>query len=180
MSLDHIETARLSGERMGLCHADMLATMGANARVMATLGGVWSAAEAQEKLARHLREWAESGHGQWMFFLKESGALVGRGGIRRMMVNERDEIELGYVVLPEYWGQGFATEIGAKAVAIAFTVFNYPSVVAFTLVENKPSERVMQKLGFRFEATITHAGQAHVLYRRRNPTLATPAADPCA
>jgi [ribosomal protein S5]-alanine N-acetyltransferase len=61
--------------------------------------------------------------------------------------------------------------MAAEALSIAFTTFHHPSVVSFTLVDNRRSERVMQKLGFQFEATIVHAGEPHVLYRRRNPHM---------
>ena len=47
--------------------------------------------------------------------------------------------------------------------------FLNPSVVALTLVGNRRPERVMQKLGFSFEAEITHAGLPHVLYRLAHP-----------
>lgn len=104
-----------------------------------------------------------------MFFENENGSFVGRGGIRRMIVNDNEEIELGYALMPEYWGKGLATEIGEKALSIAFERFCYPSVVCFTLADNKRSERVMQKIGFSFEGTIIHAGMPHVLYRYRNP-----------
>ena len=88
---------------------------------------------------------------------------------RRMVVDATGEIELGYSVVPELWGRGLATEMGEAAVRVAFGSFGYPSVVAFTLASNAPSERVMQKLGFAREKNFVHAGEPHVLYRRRNP-----------
>jgi ribosomal-protein-alanine N-acetyltransferase len=169
ISLDTVETDRLRGERIHPCHWNIWRSMGANGTLMATLGGTWTEEQAREKLLWNCDQWARHGHGQWIFFLKEEGALVGRGGIRRMVVNEKEEVELGYAVLPERWGMGFAPEMGTKALAVAFDIFHYPSVVAFTLLDNRRSERVMQKLGFSFEAKIIHAGLPHVLYRLRHP-----------
>ena len=171
MNLDRIETLRLRGERLALRHAEIWRAMGADAALMATLGGVWSPAQARAKLEWNLRQWEENGHGQWLFLLREGETLVGRGGIRKMMVNQRDEIELGYSVTPALWGQGYATEMSTKALEIAFTTFHYPSVVSFTRIDNGRSERVMQKLEFQFEATIVHAGEQHLLYRHRNPNM---------
>jgi RimJ/RimL family protein N-acetyltransferase len=148
--------------------------MGADATLMATLGGTWSPAQARERLEWNLRHWQEHGHGQWLFFLREDETFVGRGGIRRMLVNQREEIERGYSVMPAFWGQGYAPEMASRALELAFTEFHYPSVVAFTLLDNRRSERVMQKLGFQFEATILHAGAPHVLYRLWNPNMPDP------
>ena len=172
MAPDTIETARLRGERLAVRHWGIWRCMGADARLMATLGGVWTDAVAREKLEWNCRQWEQHGHGQWLFFMKDSSRFVGRCGIRKMVVNAKEEIELGYSVLPELWGQGFAPEMGGAALQIAFGQFGYPSVVAFTVVNNAASERVMQKLGFSFEYHIIHAGQRHVLYRRQNPNTA--------
>jgi RimJ/RimL family protein N-acetyltransferase len=169
MAPDTVETPRLRGERVTSGHWDVWRRMGADTRLMATLGGVWSEAQAREKLEWNCRHWEQSGHGQWLFFLKDGACFVGRCGIRMMTVNAKEEVELGYSVMPDLWGQGFATEMGATALHVAFEQFGYPSVVAFTLVNNGPSERVMRKLGFSFEDHIIHAGHPHVLYRRHNP-----------
>jgi RimJ/RimL family protein N-acetyltransferase len=138
---------------------------------LATLGGIWTEAQAQEKLDWNIRQWEQNGHGQWLFFMKDSGHFVGRCGIRKMVVNAKEEVELGYSVMPELWGQGFATEMGTTAVQVAFEQFGYPSVAAFSLTDNAPSERVMHKLGFSFEAHIVHDGHPHVLYRLWNPKI---------
>ncbi|HSB69257.1 MAG TPA: GNAT family N-acetyltransferase [Candidatus Methylomirabilis sp.] len=172
MAPDTVETARLRGERLAFRHWDLWRRMGEDPRLMATLGGVWTEAQAREKLEWNCRHWEEHGHGQWLFFMKDSARFVGRCGIRKMVVNAKAEVELGYSVLPELWGHGFAPEMGATALHVAFEQFGYPSVVAFALVNNVPSERVMRKLGFSFEDHIIHAGQRHVLYRRRNPNPA--------
>jgi len=169
MAPDTVETARLHGERLAFRHWDIWRRMGADARLMATLGGVWTEAQAREKLEWNCRLWEQNGHGQWLFFMKDSGRFVGRCGIRKMIVNAKEEVELGYSVMPELWGQGFAPEMGVTALHVGFGQFRYPSVVAFTLESNGPSERVMRKLGFSFEDHINHAGQRHVLYRRHNP-----------
>jgi ribosomal-protein-alanine N-acetyltransferase len=140
---------------------------------MATLGGIWAEGQAREKLECNCRRWEQHGHSQWLFFMKDSGRFVGRCGIRKMIVNAKEEVELGYSVLPELWGQGFAPEMGVvTALQVAFGQFGYRSVVAFTLVNNEPSERVMRRLDFSFEDHIIHAGQSHVLYRRHNPNTA--------
>ena len=94
---------------------------------------------------------------------------MGRGGIRKVTVNDKEEVELGYALMPEFWGQELAVEIGRKALAIAFNQFNYPRIVCYTLVTNRKSQRVMQKIGFTFEENIIHANQPHVLYRYQNP-----------
>ncbi|NJK49338.1 GNAT family N-acetyltransferase [Candidatus Gracilibacteria bacterium] len=168
MQIETIETKRLKGERINQSHWNLWLEMGSNSEVMATLGGIWSQEKAKEKMRWNSEQWRCYGHGQWMFFEKETGSFVGRGGIRKMNVNGKEEVELGYALMPKYWGQELAIEIGEKTLSIAFNKFHYPSVVCLTLVENKKSERVMQKIGFTFEDNIIHANLPHVLYRYKN------------
>jgi [ribosomal protein S5]-alanine N-acetyltransferase len=169
MQIKLIETNRLRGEKIQESHLPFWIKMGSNPTVMETLGGTWNQKKAHQKIQWNCEQWERYGHGQWTFFDKITEEFVGRGGIRRVTVNEQEEVELGYALMPEFWGQGLAVEIGEKTLSIAFNQFNYLSVVCYTLIDNKRSQRVMEKIGFAFEGNIIHANQPHVLYRYQNP-----------
>jgi RimJ/RimL family protein N-acetyltransferase len=98
-----------------------------------------------EFLARKLAHWHEHGFGIWML-RDPATTFIGRCGIHRW----RDEAELGYIVKPSFWGQGYGTEM-ATAVAHAFTALNLSNLVAFTKHDNIASRRVMEKVGFLYE-----------------------------
>ena len=169
MQVEAIETHRLRGERIQESYWQLWYSIGSNPTVMATLGGIWSKEKAQEELRWNCEQWSNYGHGQWMFFDKVTGTFVGRGGIRKVILSDKEEVELGYSLMPEFWRQGLASEIGRKAVSIAFEEFFYSSVVGYTSVDNRKSEKVLQKIGFSFEDHIMYAHQPHVLYRLQNP-----------
>ena len=100
-----------------------------------------------------------------MFYLTSTHEWVGRGGLRKVEVNGKIEIEVNYVLMPNYMHQGFATEIALACVEIAFEKLHLDNVVAFTLTTNIASRHVMEKSGFRYEKNIIHTNQPHVLYR---------------
>jgi ribosomal-protein-alanine N-acetyltransferase len=118
---------------------------------------------------RHGQTWDEDGFGYWLFRDRESGEPVGRGGLSRAHVAGADEVEVGWAVMPERWGRGYATELGGAAVEVAFGVLGLADVVAFTLPDNLASRRVMEKLGFSYEREIVWADLPHVLYRLHSP-----------
>lgn len=62
--------------------------------------------------------------------------------------------EIGWLVHPEEWGQGYATEAARRALDFAFRDLNAHRVIAFCNADNAASARVMQKLGMRHEATM--------------------------
>jgi RimJ/RimL family protein N-acetyltransferase len=76
-----------------------------------------------------------------------------------------DEVEVGYGLMPEYWGRGLATEIARACVRIGFDQLGLRSLVAITRPVNVASQRVMLKAGLAYERDIVHAGVPHMLFR---------------
>jgi [ribosomal protein S5]-alanine N-acetyltransferase len=163
--IEVVETERLRGERISPAHHEVLCALLGDPRVGATLGGVRTAKQVGESLARSDAHWERHGFGLWAFRERRTGAFVGRGGLLRSRVDGRDEIEVAWAVMADRWNEGFATELGACAVGVAFERLALPDVVAFTLHDNRASIRVMDKLGFVYEKDVMHAGLPHVLYR---------------
>jgi len=165
IAVDGFETARLRAEPIGPQHRDGLIAMLGDPRVGATLGGVADPAAVDEQIAILTAHWEREGFGWYAFRERAGGALVARGGPHRRHVEGRDEVEIGWTVVPERWNQGIATELGAASIEVAFGPLALPDVVSFTLPDNHSSRRVMEKLGFAFERDIVYAGLPHALYR---------------
>ena len=71
------------------------------------------------------------------------GALVGCVGIDQ----RGSQVELGYWIARQHWGQGFATEAGRAALEIA-AMLGHRQVFACHFLDNPASGRVLRKLGF--------------------------------
>lgn len=80
---------------------------------------------------------------------------IGQVGVGRSKhAGSKANVEIGYMLHPDYWGQGLVVE---AVQAVLNTVFSYTdaqSVGAWTRVINSPSQRVLEKCGFR------HAGSS--------------------
>ena len=59
--------------------------------------------------------------------------------------------EVGYVLHPDYWGQGFATEALREVLRFGFHVLGLRRIEARYAVGNEASRRVMEKVGMCFE-----------------------------
>lgn len=55
--------------------------------------------------------------------------------------------EIGYFLLPQYWGKGFATEIAETLTDLCFRELKMHKVVASCNANNSPSEKIMKKIG---------------------------------
>jgi [ribosomal protein S5]-alanine N-acetyltransferase len=163
--VERLDTARLVGEHV--CDTDFgdLCAMNRNPDVMATLGGLRSDDETREYLQLNLDHWNRYGYGLWMLRSRGGGQFVGRSALRHIHIGGRDEIEVGYALLPDFWGRGLATEVAREIVKLAFSDLEIESLVSFTLPTNAASRRVMEKAGGAYERDVVHAGHLHVLYR---------------
>jgi RimJ/RimL family protein N-acetyltransferase len=106
------------------------------------------------------------GVGFWLVRDRESGEVVGRGGLSHTLATGVDEVEVGWTIAPSRWRQGLATELASAAIEFAWTELGLDRLIAYTMPDNIPSRRVMEKTGFRYERGLLHEGVPHVLYRR--------------
>ncbi len=167
-----IETTRLRGQPLGPQDFDDVQRMHQDPRVMATLGGLRDADETRRFIQRVENLWRDDGFGLWALKSKETGDFAGRGGFLRTNIGGRDEIELGYSFIPEFWSQGLATEFAKQAVQTAFDLLGMDDIVCFTLATNNASQRVMEKAGFVFEKRLIHEGMPHIFCRQKRTAAA--------
>ena len=62
--------------------------------------------------------------------------------------------QLGYLVHPDHWGRGYASEAARKVVDLAFARFGAHRVQATCWVKNARSSKVLRKIGLRREGRL--------------------------
>jgi ribosomal-protein-alanine N-acetyltransferase len=159
-----VESERLTGAPPVDDDLDFLAALLADERVGRTLGGVRTRDEVSGFLEDEHAHWARDGFGYWIWRERTTGEPVGRGGLHHVTVEGEEMFEIGWAVVPERWGRGYATEIGRASIAAAGRLGLAP-LVAYTLPGNVASRRVMEKLGMTYDRTFVHGRWGpHVLY----------------
>ncbi|HEX8220721.1 MAG TPA: GNAT family N-acetyltransferase [Chloroflexia bacterium] len=105
--------------------------------------------QVERAIPRYIEVFKENGFGLFAVELKESGTLIGQCGI--IYLDNTPEVEVGYLFGQPYWGQGYATEAAAASRDFGFNVVGLSRLVGITRPENVPSQRVLQKIGLRYE-----------------------------
>lgn len=151
----HIATERLSIRPWEATDRAAFERMVADPEMMRylTQGRPWRPDEVDEFFGRQARHLA--GHGSCMgaLVLRASGDVVGVAGIQPLDIP--GEYELGWWVQRECWGRGYATEAATALVEHARTVMRLPRVVAVIDPPNTASIRVAEKVGMRYEKTVS-------------------------
>ena len=97
-------------------------------------------------------------YGMWLVFSKETGKLIGRAGL--------EHNEMGYMIAPELWNQGYATEVCRFIIDYARENTDFEELYCRIDKRNTASVRLAKKLGF------TNSGQVdediHASIYRKN------------
>lgn len=174
-----IETDRLLLRRWRNSDLEPFIYMNNSPEVMRYFPGVLTAGETTQFHQRILQEFAQYGYGLYAAEEKRSGSFMGFIGFHRanMDVAFCPCIEIGWRLDRRFWDRGYATE-GAKAcLEHGFQKLGFERVYSFTAIRNKPSQRVMQKIGLEFERYFDHPNlpkgdplRPHVCYYREKRT----------
>ena len=103
-----------------------------------------------------------AGYGFWAAIEKSTARFVGWFHFRPARAAHPNEVELGYRLRKSAWGKGYATEGSRALIHKGFAELGVQRVVAFTMVVNVASRRVMEKAGLRFVRTFHQPWPDHI------------------
>jgi len=112
-----------------------------------------SHADAIEAFKNILHDQEDKSKGtQFVVISKETKNAIGIVDYYVIMNHDFGGIfEIGYFMLPQYWGQGFGTEMGSAIIDYLFKNYNFHKVTASCNSNNRSSENIMIKLGMTKE-----------------------------
>jgi RimJ/RimL family protein N-acetyltransferase len=119
--------------------------------VMRWLGGVADEETSNAAFDRIDTYQRDLGFTFWVVERKSDGEMLGFCGLKRANVPGAEgiaaEIEIGWRLREDAWGQGYAKEAAMASLELAFDRFQAPRVVAVTAAGNVPSQGLMTRLG---------------------------------
>lgn len=95
----------------------------------------------------------------------ETGDFIGLCGLLIQTVDSEEALEIGYSVLPNYWGRGFAAEAAQKCKEVAFQNDWAPHLISIIHIDNTPSKKVAVKIGMQWYRTTRYANNPVDVYR---------------
>ncbi len=88
-------------------------------------------------------------------FSKQNNGFIGFCDLQIHSFNEAGGCgEIGYFLMPEFWGMGYATELAGAMADFGFRHLKLHKVCARCNANNLKSEKVMQKLGMTKEGQL--------------------------
>lgn len=126
-----------------------------------------SEADCRAFMERALERYANDGSGLNAVIELASGRPVGMIGLLTQVVDDLDELEIGYHLVPSAWGHGFATEAAIACREFARAHGLAPSVISLIDHRNFTSQAVARRNGMHHEKDTVHRGVPAMVWRVR-------------
>lgn len=107
--------------------------------------GKYMRGSPRKALKEDLQDYKNHGFGMYAIVLKETGELIGRGG----PCPEKGQVEAGWAFLPQYWGQGYGSEIGRGVLNHCFTKLGFEVILSRLDPANTAARKLDKRLGKR-------------------------------
>lgn len=170
--INKIETPRLILREWRFSDFLPFSRLNANPEVMHYFPNVMTKEESDLLAHRIIEDMNAKEFGLFAVELKTTGTFIGFVGLHEIAFDGeiKGEIEIAWRLDKEFWNKGYATE-AANAVLAFAKKLGLKTIYSFTALENKPSERVMQKIGMSKMGEFEHPNlenghwlKRHVLY----------------
>jgi ribosomal-protein-alanine N-acetyltransferase len=146
-----IETDRLIVRSNQLVDSEPLAALWADPDVTYYMGGARNYGEILKLSREYAQLNPQPAFDLWPVIEKETGQIIGTGGILEKDIDGSNQYEVIYVLAKSAWGKGFATELASSLKDYAFDDLGLKRVTALIDPGNLKSERVATKIGLRYE-----------------------------
>ena len=158
-----LETARLRLTPLTTEDLDIARALLCDPAVMRYVDGAMTPEAVEAHMVDAVKRGAGGRIGIWRVTCKRRGQKIGDGVLLPVPIDEEDTdwseivpqayptgpIEVGYLLIPEAWGQAYAPEVCARLLRFAFEMTDLSEVVAVTDPDNAASQRVLRRCGLR-------------------------------
>ncbi len=86
-------------------------------------------------------------------FLKTSGRYIGNVGLINLS-KKHNHADISYYIDKEFRNMGLTTEAAMEMLKFGFEFFGFEKISGLCMSINKPSRRVMEKIGMNYEGTM--------------------------
>jgi RimJ/RimL family protein N-acetyltransferase len=129
------------------------------------------------KEARDELEWHMNGHpkhpelGLWATIHKETGLFIGRCGLLPWVIEQREEVEVAFLLAKKFWGQGLGTEVALAIVRYGFEELHLSRLICMIDPDNQASMKVARNIGMTLEKEMEDELGPFLLFSRSKSSI---------
>jgi len=160
-----LATKRLRLEKIGEEHKKDLFSLLSNPKVHKYFPKTLDDREKEEFFEKIQHQYNTIGYCFWAVIRKKDETFLGICGLLAQVIEEKKEVEVGYRLSDEFWGNGYGPEAALGCIEYAKEKLKVPSIISLIRSVNIQSIRVAEKNGLVFEKEVMFHDMPHNLYR---------------
>lgn len=164
------ETERLILRPMNLEDAEFIFELYNSPKFIQYIGdrGIKTVMDAENYIKnRFLPQFEKLGYGNYLMMTKEGNHKIGGVGIFER--EGLDVVDIGFSLLNEFEGKGYAYEAAVKVKSVGMNDFGLQKISAITTKNNFSSQKLIEKLGLKFQKYVTIPGDSEELMYFETP-----------
>ncbi|MEX1001109.1 MAG: GNAT family N-acetyltransferase [Crocinitomicaceae bacterium] len=122
---------------------------------------------ARQWIDSQLERYRNGTYGMYALHLKKTNDFIGQCGLLKQEVDGKQEVEIGYHLLPQYWGNGYATEAAKHFKKNAFQQQMADSLISIIHKDNLLSQAVAKRNGMHKDFQTNWKGMEVIVFRTR-------------
>lgn len=159
-----LSSERLLLKEMITADAENLFLLNSDPEVIQYTGDVmFHSIEDALNLIQNYDQYEKYKMGRLSLFDKTSGEYIGWCGLKYL--EEINQVDIGYRLLKQHWGKGYATETARICLDYGFNTLNLEEIIGTAMLENTASINVFKKLGMKYETDKPCGGMPGVIYK---------------
>ena len=164
-TIENLETIKLKFRKLEAGDVETLLPFFSSAEAMKFLFPLETPVKTAESwLEKQFGRYAEN-NGLYALIHKDTNEFIGQCGLLVQDVDDKQELEIGYHLLPAHWGNGYATEAAIACKKFAFENEMADSIISIIHVDNIASQKVALRNGMQAEKHTTFKGLPVIIYR---------------
>jgi len=128
--------------------------------------------ESEKRIAYVRDQYVNQGVGRWSVIEKSTGIFMGWSGLKfyfDLTLNSKTHFyDIGYRLIPKYWGKGYATESAFAVMDYGFNTMQLETIVGLADVNNVASNIILKKIGLKYIEDFTYEDQEVSWYELNN------------
>ena len=157
------ESERLYVQPYTSADADIFFQLNGDAEIMRYIRKEKTKIESDQFLQDNLALYNRNpGLGRFAVFTNKGQHFVGSFSL--LSLDDTDDFHLGYALLKPFHGKGYATELVKASLSYVFKTIKKETILAITVKENLPSQKVLLNCGFVYTGIRMHDGAEVMLY----------------
>jgi ribosomal-protein-alanine N-acetyltransferase len=125
-----------------------------NPKIIKHYGISFDSLESTKEQMTWFADLEKSGNGKWFAICSlDDKTFFGAGGFNNLS-KEHKKAEIGFWLLPDYWGQGIMNEAMPQICDFGFNKLGLHRIEGFVEAENSNCKNAMAKLDFHYEGTM--------------------------